>query len=62
MHDLDLRDHSVLKISCSHRDPILTEQRLISWHIVADRPYAEYLQKLVDVSNLDALAVPLRLR
>ena len=62
MHDLDLSDHSVLKVAFSNRDPIPSDQRPISKLVVADPLYAEFFQRLVEESNLEMLAVPLRLR
>ena len=62
MHDLQLSDHSILEVYVSDRDPLPLDQRPISRHVVSDPLYAEHLQKLVNVSNLEALAVPLRLR
>jgi len=62
MHDLDLSDHSVLKVAFSNRDPIPSDQRPISKLVVADPLYAELLQRLVEESYLEMLAVPLRLR
>ena len=44
------------------RDRLPAEQRTISRHVVADPLYVEYLQKLVNVSNLASLSVPLGLQ
>ena len=62
MYDMHLSDHSPLKVTFSTRAPMPWEQRPVSRHVVADPRYAQYLQKLVLVSNLDSLAVPLRLQ
>ena len=62
LYDSDVSDHSPLCISFSKHDPVPADQRPISRHVVADPRYADYLEKLVAASNLDALAVPIRLQ